>query len=41
MTRGYAFSQEEGGAISQTEYIRRYDTTSANRRSKGRITGGT
>jgi hypothetical protein len=23
MTRGYAFSQEEGGAISQTEYIRR------------------
>lgn len=41
MTRGYAFSQEEGGAISQTEYIRRYDTTSANRRSKGLITGGT
>jgi len=24
---GYAFSQEEGGAVSQTEYIRRYDTT--------------
>merc|ERR1719412_3083481 len=23
MTRGYAFSQEEGGAVSQTEYIRR------------------
>ena len=25
--RGYAFSQEEGGAVSQTEYIRSYDTT--------------
>jgi len=25
--RGYAFSQEEGGAISQTDYIRSYDTT--------------
>ena len=24
---GYAFSQEEGGAVSQKEYIRRYDTT--------------
>jgi len=24
---GYAFSQEEGGAVSQGEYIRRYDTT--------------
>jgi phospholipid-transporting ATPase len=24
---GYAFSQEEGGAVSQVEYIRRYDTT--------------
>ena len=27
MQGGYAFSQEEGGAVSQTEYIRRYDTT--------------
>ena len=27
MNRGYAFSEEEGGAISKTEYIRRYDTT--------------
>jgi len=26
---GYAFSQEERGAVSQTEYIRRYDTTSS------------
>jgi hypothetical protein len=25
--RGYAFSQEEGGAVSQTQYIRSYDTT--------------
>ena len=24
---GYAFSQEEAGAVSQGEYIRRYDTT--------------
>merc|ERR1712154_670634 len=24
---GYAFSQEEAGAVSQAEYIRRYDTT--------------
>jgi len=24
---GYAFSQEEQGAVSQGEYIRRYDTT--------------
>ena len=23
---GYAFSQEEGGAVSQTDYIRSYDT---------------
>ena len=41
MTRGYAFSQEEGGAISQTEYIRRYDTTSATHRSKRHLSGGT
>ena len=41
MTRGYAFSQEEGGAISQTEYIRRYDTTSASNRSKSHKSGGT
>ena len=41
MTRGYAFSQEEGGAVSQTEYIRRYDTTSATRRSKIHLSGGT
>ena len=27
MRHGYAFSQEEGGAVSQVEYIRRYDTT--------------
>jgi len=25
---GYAFSQEEGGAVSQMDFIRRYDTTS-------------
>jgi len=25
--RGYAFSQEEQGAVSQSEFIRRYDTT--------------
>ena len=24
---GYAFSQEEAGAVSQTDYIRSYDTT--------------
>ena len=41
MTRGYAFSQEEGGAISQTEYIRRYDTTSATNRAKSHLVGGT
>ena len=41
MTRGYAFSQEEGGVISQTEYIRRYDTTSATNRSKSNKSGGT
>jgi len=27
-SRGYAFSQEERGAVSQTDYIRSYDTTS-------------
>jgi len=27
--RGYAFSQEERGAVSQSEYIRRYDTRSS------------
>ena len=26
--RGYAFSQEEGGAVTQEQIIRRYDTTS-------------
>ena len=41
MNRGYAFSQEEGGAVSQTEYIRRYDTTSATHRLKHHLTGGT
>ena len=41
MSRGYAFSQEEGGAVSQTEYIRRYDTTSATHRSKSHMPGGT
>jgi len=30
--RGYAFSQEEQGAVSQSEYIRRYDTRSAKSR---------
>ena len=25
--RGYAFSQEEGGAVTQEQIIRRYDTT--------------
>jgi len=29
VSHGYAFSQEERGAVSQTEYIRRYDTTRA------------
>ena len=27
VSHGFAFSQEESGAVSQTEYIRRYDTT--------------
>ncbi len=36
LAHGYAFSQEEGGAVSQVEYIRRYDTT---RKSASR--GGT
>merc|ERR1712179_31215 len=31
VSHGYAFSQEERGAVSQTEYIRRYDTTSSSR----------
>lgn len=34
LSHGYAFSQEEGGAVSQLEYIRRYDTTEAKHRSK-------
>ena len=32
---GYAFSQEEGGAISQEEFIRRYDTTAQGRGTAG------
>jgi len=31
LAHGYAFSQEEGGAVSQIEYIRRYDTTKASK----------
>jgi len=38
--RGYAFSQEEGGAVSQTEYIRSYDTTTRSRSSLPRVSGG-
>ncbi len=37
---GYAFSQEEGGAVSQLEYIRRYDTTKPRQKSSGK-SGGT
>jgi len=37
--RGYAFSQEEGGAISQTDYIRSYDTTRRSRTSLPRVSG--
>jgi len=33
--RGYAYSQEEGGAVSQTDYIRSYDTRT---RSQQKIT---
>jgi len=35
--RGYAFSQEEAGAVSQTEYIRRYDTTARSISSLPRV----
>ena len=41
LVHGYAFSQEEGGAVSQVEYIRRYDTTSAKVRKKRDDYGGT
>ncbi len=34
LNHGYAFSQEEGGAVSQVEFIRRYDTTK-NRSARG------
>jgi len=27
LRRGYAFSQSEGGTVTQSEYIRRYDTS--------------
>jgi len=39
---GYAFSQEEAGAVSQGEYIRRYDTTTRPRSTCNmpRVTGG-
>jgi len=39
---GYAFSQEEAGAVSQGEYIRRYDTSSRPRSTCNmpRVTGG-
>ena len=37
---GYAFSQEEGGAVSQTEYIRRYDTTKRPKSGGGGEAGG-
>ena len=39
LQHGYAFSQEEGGAISQVEFIRRYDTTT--RSSSAASRGGT
>ena len=28
-SRGFAFSQEEGGVVSQSQLIRQYDTTEA------------
>jgi len=39
---GYAFSQEEAGAVSQAEYIRRYDTTTRPRSTCNmpRVSGG-
>jgi len=37
---GYAFSQEEAGAVSQTEYIRRYDTTARANSSLPRVSAG-
>jgi len=38
---GYAFSQEEAGAVSQGEYIRRYDTTRPRSTcNMPRVTGG-
>jgi len=39
---GYAFSQEEAGAVSQGEYIRRYDTTTRPRSTCNmpRVSGG-
>jgi len=38
LQRGYAFSQEEAGAVSQGEFIRRYDTTARSRSSLPRVT---
>jgi phospholipid-transporting ATPase len=38
---GFAFSQEEGGAVSQAEYVRRYDTTTRPTRSAAPLPGGT
>ncbi len=35
LAHGYAFSQEEGGAVSQAEFIRRYDTTDRSPRGGG------
>ena len=31
LSHGYAFSQEEDGAVSQVEFVRRYDTTKSPR----------
>ena len=41
LRRGYAFSQEERGAISQTEFIRRYDTTRPASANSASGVGGT
>ncbi len=37
LAHGYAFSQEEGGAVSQAEFVRRYDTTARSPRERRRL----
>lgn len=39
--RGFAFSIEEGGAVTQAEYIRRYDDADATKHKRPRRNGGT